>query len=214
MRVAVHVHTSYSACSESRLDKIAAYCRQHGIEALGITDHNVIEGALEFQKQEPHITVIVGEEISTRNREIVGLFLKEKIEPGLGLRETCLEIKRQGGLVYLPHPFDKFKVHRVRSRHLREILDLVDIVEIYNAKISFAYYNLRAKLFAEKHHKIGAVGSDSHFIASIGAATMEMEPFDGPVDFLEKLSRAQFKTGASSLLSTWWVRVRKIAGVS
>ncbi|HOK53152.1 MAG TPA: PHP domain-containing protein [Armatimonadota bacterium] len=209
MIVVLHIHSDYSACSESHIDKIAQYCRQHDIKAIGLTDHDTIEGALRLQKEALDLKVIVGEEISTSHGEIVGLFLKEKIEPNQDLRETCLEIKKQGGVVYVPHPFDRLKVNRIRARHLREILDLVDVIEIYNSKISLAHYNTRAKRFADKHHKLGAVGSDSHYVASIGAALNIMEPFEGPQDFLEKLSRAEFKTGASSLLSTWWVRVRK-----
>lgn len=210
MLVALHVHSSYSACSESPVDKIAAYCRQHEIEAVSITDHNSIEGAMKLRDVAPDLGVIVGEEVSTHDGEVVGLFLKEKIEPGEGLRKSCEAIKAQGGLVYIPHPFDRFKVHRVRRHHLMEILDLVDIIEIYNAKISLGKYNKKARQFAETYHKAGAVGSDSHYIASIGSAVNIMEPFDDAQDFLEKLSRAEFRTGAGSLLSTWWVRARKL----
>lgn len=214
MIVALHVHTNYSACSESPVYRIAEYCRTHGIQAITITDHDQIEGALEMQQVAPDLKVIVGEEVSTREGEVIGLFLTRKIEAGMGLRETCIEIKRQGGLVYIPHPFDRLKVHRVRSRHLRDILDLVDIIEIYNAKISLGLYNARARRFATKYHKIGAVGSDSHYISSISGAIIVMDDFDGPQDFLKKLAHAEFRTGASSLFATWWIRVRKLVGAS
>lgn len=210
MFVALHVHTDHSPCSESPVDHIARYCDNHGIGAIAITDHDEIEGALELRRIAPSLNVIVGEEISTLGGEVIGLFLTSRIEPRLELRETCERIKAQGALVYVPHPFDKFKVHRVRSRHLLEILDLVDIIEIFNAKISLAAYNSRARRFALRHGKIGAVGSDSHYVGSIGGAINVMEPFDGPQDFLDKLSRAEFRTGPSSLLATWWVRVRKL----
>lgn len=210
MLVVLHVHTSYSACSESTVPEIARYCRDHGIQAIGITDHNDTAGALDLRQQAPDLNVIIGEEVSTRDGEVVGLFLTRTIPAGLTALQTCQEIKRQGGLVYLPHPFDRFKVNRVRRRHLARILDLVDIVEIHNSKASLGIYNTRARRFAQMHGKIGAVGSDSHYIGSIGAAINVMDPFDGPQDFLDKLSRAEYRTGASSLLSTWWVRVRKL----
>ncbi len=212
MLVAIHVHTSYSACSESPVAGIVRYCREHGIQAIAVTDHNQIEGALDLRAQAPDLRVIVGEEISTRDGEVIGLFLKQQIEAGRDIRETCLEIKNQGGLVYVPHPFDRLKVHRVRRRHLMRILDLVDIIEVYNAKISLPIYNARAKRFADRHGKIGAVGSDSHYISAIGAAINVMEPFDGPEDFLDKLSRAEHRTRAASLAATWWVRLRKLMG--
>ncbi|MCE5198499.1 MAG: PHP-associated domain-containing protein [Armatimonadota bacterium] len=213
MFVALHVHTNFSACSESPVEEIARYCREREIEAIGITDHNDIAGAQNMQHAAPDLTVITGEEISSRDGEIVGLFLKEKISAGMDLRETCLQIKRQGGLVYVPHPFDRFKVHRVRRPYLMGILDLVDIIEVFNAKISLPIYNAQAEKFAKEHGKVGAVGSDSHYVKSIGSAINVMEPFDSPVDFLDKLSRAEFKTGAASLAATWWVRLRKLARI-
>ena len=210
MLVAIHVHTNHSACSESSVDGIAAYCRSHKIEAIGITDHNSVDGALELQEAAPDIKVIIGEEVSTRQGEVVGLFLKETIPASLDLRETCERIKEQGGLVYVPHPFDKFKVHRVRSNYLTSILDLVDIIEVFNGKISLNIYNARALAYAQRTGKTGAVGSDSHYIKSIGSALNVMEPFDSPQDFLEKLSHAQFNITPASLLFTWWVRARKL----
>lgn len=212
MLVALHIHSNYSACSESPVEQIADYCRTHGIEAISVTDHDSIEGALKLREIAPDLKVIVGEEVSTRDGEVVGLFIEEKIEPGEDLRETCEVIKSQGGLVYIPHPFDRFKVHRVRRHHLLEILDLIDIIEIYNAKVSLSKYNKKAKHFTEVHNKTGAVGSDSHYIASIGSAINIMEPFNDAQDFLQKLANAEFRTGAGSLLATWWVRVKKLFG--
>src|SRR5690606_3298386 len=79
------------------------------IDIVGITDHNEIKGAQEFKKflEKFGIKVIVGEEIFSSKGEIIGLFLSEKIEPGMSPRDTMLEIKKQGGLVYIPHPYDE-----------------------------------------------------------------------------------------------------------
>ncbi len=209
MIAALHVHTNYSACSESRIEDIAAYCRRNDIDAIAITDHDVIEGALALQEYAPHLKVIIGEEISTRQGEVIGLFLNKRIDPDQDIVETCLEIKRQRGLVYIPHPFDKFKIHRVKKLALERIIDLVDIIEVFNAKISLPAYNARALHRAERYGKVGAAGSDSHYIASIGNALVEMEDFYGPEEFLDKLSKAEFKTKPSGPLPTWWVRVRK-----
>lgn len=212
MRVALHVHTNYSACSESPVEEIAEYCRRHDIGAIAITDHNSIDGALQLREVAPGLQVIIGEEISTRQGEVVGLFLKDEILADLDLRPTCEQIKAQGGLVYVPHPFDKFKTHRVRSRHLEAILDLVDIIEVFNGKISLGIYNARALAYAARVNKVGAVGSDSHYVTSIDSAINVMDPFTGPEDFCEKLARAEFETRSGSLLYTWWVRARKLFG--
>lgn len=91
MNVALHVHTNYSKCSESSVEAIASYSRQHAIDAIGITDHDRIDGAVKLREIAPWLTVIVGEEVSTRDGEIIGLFLRERIEPVQDLRETCLD---------------------------------------------------------------------------------------------------------------------------
>ena len=201
-----------SACSESPVEEIAEFCRRHDIGAIAITDHNSIDGALKLREIAPDLQVIIGEEISTREGEVVGLFLKEEILADKDLRPTCELIKAQGGLVYIPHPFDKFKVHRVRSRHLAAILDMVDIIEVFNGKISLGMYNARALAYSIRVGKGGAVGSDSHYVKSINSAINVMEPFDGPGDFLAKLAKAEFETKSGSLLYTWWVRARKLFG--
>ncbi len=214
MLVVLHVHTNVSACSESPVEEIAEYCRTQEIEAIAITDHNELEGAWRLQAVAPWLKVIAGEEVSTREGEVIGLFLHDRIDPAQPLRDTCEQIKSQGGLVYVPHPMDKFKIHRVHTEHLMDIVDMVDIIEVYNAKASLAIYNRSAKKLAQQLGKVAAVGSDSHYVKSIGSAVNIMDPFGGPQDFLEKLAHAKFRKGVASLFATWWVRARKLAGMS
>lgn len=206
----MHAHTLYSACAETKLEDIGPYCLSNGVDAIAITDHDTIVGALELQAMAPNLRVIVGEEIKTRQGEITGLFLKEQIAPGLDAMETCERIKAQGGLIYIPHPFDPFKINRLKRKTLLEVLDMVDIVEVYNAKLITPIYNMHARRFAEKHGKAGAAGSDAHYLSAIDVCVNEMADFSTPQGFLESLRNGRLVTRRSGVLRAWYVGLRNV----
>ena len=210
IKVALHVHTLYSACAETRLEDIAGYCREQGIDVLGVTDHDTIAGALALKALAPDLRLIIGEEIRTTSGEITGLFLKHEIEHFLSPIETCEQIKAQGGLVYIPHPFDPFKFHRLRRHALMEVLDMVDIIEVFNGKANLPVFNAFAAAFAKKHGKPGAVGSDAHYLQAISLCTNEMADFQTSQEFLESIKHAKLITEHRWPLRTWWVGIRNI----
>lgn len=210
IRVALHVHTLYSACAETRLEDIAGYCQEHGIDVLGVTDHDTTAGALALKAAAPELRIIVGEEIRTKNGEITGLFLNNEIEPGLDPVETCERIKAQGGLVYIPHPFDPFKFHRLRRHALRRVLPMVDIIEVFNGKANLPIFNAFAAAFARRHKKVGAAGSDAHYLDAIGLCSNEMADFKSPQEFLENLRHAKLITEHTYPLRTWWVGIKNV----
>ena len=110
---------------------------------------------------------------------MIGLFLQEKIPRGLTLEETVAEIKRQGGLVYVPHPFDR--MHAVPDyEHLLKILDDVDAIEVYNPRVAIGSFNEEAERFAAKYQIVRGAGSDSHVAAGLGSVRIRMRDFDGP----------------------------------
>ena len=210
IRVALHVHTLYSACAETKLEEIAGYCREQGIDVLGVTDHDTIAGALALKAAAPELRLIIGEEIRTANGEITGLFLSEEIPGGLSPVETCERIKAQGGLVYVPHPFDPFKFHRLRRHALYEALPIVDIIEVFNGKANLPIFNAFAAAFAKRHGKIGAVGSDAHYLETISLCTNEMEDFRTAQEFLESLRRARLVTEHQWPMRSWWVGIKNV----
>lgn len=210
INVALHVHTLYSPCAETRPHDMEEYCLKNRVDVLGVTDHDSIAGALELQTVSPGLRVIVGEEIKTRQGEIVGLFLKHEIEPGLDALETCERIKEQGGLTYVPHPFDPFKINRLKKRILMELLDMIDIIEVYNAKLITPFFNISAKRFSEKHRKIGAAGSDSHYLSAIDTCVNEMDDFSTPEEFLHNLANGRLVTRRSGVLRAWYVGLKNV----
>lgn len=206
--VALHVHTLYSPCAETKLEDIGEYCRRKGIDVIGITDHDTIAGAVALKKIIKGVRVIIGEEIKSKQGEIVGLFLKDEIKPEQDARDTCEQIKEQGGLVYIPHPFDIFKIHRLKKDALMRVLDLVDMIEVFNAKSLLPVSSNIAMRFAEQHGKIAAAGSDAHYLPAIDLCVNEIKDFSTPQEFLENFRDVHRLTSKVNSLRTWWVGIK------
>ena len=189
VRVDMHSHTMFSGDSTTTLDEIHDSVVDSGIDVLCITDHNAIEGAVRLQKLLANVCrVVVGEEVRTHTGEVIGLFLTERISYGASAAATCESIRAQGGLVYVPHPFDPMRKNLTEAS-LIDIAEagLVDAIEGHNAKTSLTSLNARARQFgADRGLAVGA-GSDAHVPLALGSAYMQMPDFDGPRDFLSKL---------------------------
>ena len=158
------------------------------MDVVCITDHSRIEGALRLSGELP-CRVVVGEEQRTPEGELIGLFLEEPIRPGCRTaREAAVAIRRQGGVVYVPHPFDPMRRH-IRPSVLSELAGdgLLDVIEGINAKTSLSSLNEKARQAAAEHSLACGAGTDAHLAEAIGAAYVEMAPFEGPADFLAAL---------------------------
>jgi predicted metal-dependent phosphoesterase TrpH len=144
--------------------------------------------------------VIVAEEVKSASQgEVIGLFLQEKIPRGLTLQETIAEIRRQGGLVYVPHPFDR--LHAVPDyEHLLDVLDDVDALEVFNPRVAISAFNEEAARFAAKYRIIAGAGSDAHVAQGLGSVRIRMRDFDGPEEFLESLREADIAHKPTSLV--------------
>jgi glycosyltransferase involved in cell wall biosynthesis len=200
--VDLHMHTDHSGDCATPVEVLLDTARRQGLGAIAVTDHNEISGALEAQEQaaEFGVKVIVGEEVMTGTQgEVIGLFLTEKIPRGMTLRETVDEIRRQGGLVYVPHPFDR--MHAVPDyEHLLPIIDDIDAIEVFNPRVAIGSFNDEAERFAAKYRIIAGAGSDSHVAQGLGSVRIRMRDFDGPDEFLESLREADIVRKPTSLL--------------
>ena len=146
------------------------------------------------------IKVIVAEEVKTADQgEVIGLFIEEKIERGMSLEETIAEIRRQGGLVYVPHPFDR--MHAVPDyEHMLDIVEQIDAIEVFNPRVAISSFNEEAARFAAKYRIVAGAGSDSHVAQGLGSVKIRMRDFDGPEEFLESLREADIIRRKQSLL--------------
>ncbi len=212
VKVELHVHTKYSYDSCTLLHEIIEACKKKKIDVLAIADHNEIRGAFRLQKIAP-FQVIVGQEILTREGEIVGLFLKESISSGYSMDETIKRIKKQGGLSYLPHPFDMTtRKTSISSDFLGQIVEKVDIIEVYNGRTIFSSDNKKALSLAKDKNKLMGVGSDAHTKYELGRNYLLMQEFETPGQFLDSLRKAKLvKRPVMSwvFLITKWQRFKK-----
>jgi predicted metal-dependent phosphoesterase TrpH len=186
LRIDLHVHTCYSDDSWVALETIAEAVVKSPVDAIAVLDHNEIEGAFRLAEM-ASFPVFIGEEIATEEGEIAGLFLNEWIPPGLSLRDTVARIKAQGGLVYVPHPLARDVPTAIGRHNLEAIIDEVDFIEGFNARILWERDNVAAQDFAHRWGIPLAAGSDAHFAREIGRAGVELDPFGGPAEFLQSL---------------------------
>jgi predicted metal-dependent phosphoesterase TrpH len=160
-----------------------------GIDVLCLTDHNTVNGALELASSGMlGCRVVVGEELRTASGEIIGLFLTERLPFGLSPPDAVSRIRDQGGLVYIPHPFDPVR-HCLNEDALYGLArdGGIDAVEVFNAKTSLQSLNRRAAEFAAEFGLPGGAGSDAHEPSAIGAAYAEMADFTDAASFLAAL---------------------------
>jgi predicted metal-dependent phosphoesterase TrpH/glycosyltransferase involved in cell wall biosynthesis len=198
--VDLHMHTDHSYDCATPVEVLLAEARSRGLGAIAVTDHNEISGALEAEAKASGVKVIVGEEVKTAEQgEVIGLFLSEKIPRGMTLQETIAEIRRQGGIVYVPHPFDR--MHSVPDyEHLLAVIDDVDAIEVFNPRIAIAEFNEEAVRFAAKYRIPAGAGSDAHVPQGLGSVRIRMHDFDGPEEFLHSLRDADIIRNPASLL--------------
>jgi predicted metal-dependent phosphoesterase TrpH/glycosyltransferase involved in cell wall biosynthesis len=198
----LHLHTKWSHDCIVEPADLVMYAEAIGLGAIAVTDHNAIGGAHEAAGlvDGRELIVIPGEEVKTESQgEVIGLFLEGEIPRGLSFADTIAAIREQGGLVYLPHPFDR--LHAVPDaatihRHLADI----DVFEVYNARLLFDAYNDEAVRFASKYNLTMGAGSDAHVLQGVGTGVMRMRRFDGPEEFLVALRTAHVVRRPRSLV--------------
>ncbi|MEN8144047.1 MAG: dephospho-CoA kinase [Gemmatimonadota bacterium] len=212
--VDLHMHTSHSHdCLVPPLE-VVSHARTAGLHRIAITDHNEIDGAFEAYEAAPEL-VIVGEEVLTaEGLDLIGLFLTRHIEPGLTFRAVAEEIHAQGGIVYLPHPFDSRR--GTTEQFLAGVIECIDAVEGFNARIHDSSRNRRAQVWAEMHGLPLGAGSDAHMAREIGRGRVRVPPFTGASDFLDSLLEGWVEGRPSSHLvhvgSTWAKWRKRLAG--
>ena len=193
------------------LEQVIKRCLEANINCLAIADHGTITGALKLKEMAP-FKVIVAEEILTPFGEIMGLFLKEEIPNKLSAEETVSRIKTQGGLVCIPHPYDRFRLSALEDEKLEEIMPQVDIIEVFNARSLSPGSSAKAWQLAQKYGKFASAGSDAHIPSEIGNVYIEMPDFNDNDQFLVSLAQGKIsgrKSNPSVHLASTWARLKK-----
>ncbi len=181
------MHSRFSHDSNTSLEELVARARELGLDRIALTDHNTAQGSLLLAEMEPGLA-IAAEEVKTTDGEVIGLFITRTLKAWQRPEAVMDEIHEMGGLVYLPHPFDRWRANFAPHR-LVALADRIDIIESYN-QWADPGANQAAADIARDLGKPVAYGSDAHSPAELGQSWVEVEPFSGPADLLEKLSRA------------------------
>ena len=190
----LHMHTDHSSDCATPVEVLIETARDRGFGAIAITDHNEVSGAFAAAKVAEGLgdfKIIIAEEVKTAEQgEVIGLFIKEKIPRGMTMAETIAEIRRQGGLVYVPHPFDR--MHSVPDyEHLLDMVEEIDLIEVFNPRVAITSFNEEAERFARKYNITPAAGSDNHVAQGLGSVRIRLHDFDGPEEFLESMRDAE-----------------------
>lgn len=195
MRMDLHCHTEVSHDCRTALRDIPGWMLRTNTRVIAVTDHDQQRGGpalraiIEDLGLGDRLSVVAGEEVTTSEGELIGLFLQERIPPKLSPEETVREIRAQGGLVMLQHGFDPLKRYRLRPEATVRISADIDIVETFNSRLSRHHWNRVAAQWAQERQRPTCAGSDAHTLRDIGEAWVET-PFrlvDSPAALLQAL---------------------------
>jgi len=208
--VDLHTHSKGSFDSLASPKDMVKAAVDRGLTHLAITDHDRIDVAQEAQAlAAPELTVIVGEEVKTRDGDLICLFLDRAIPPGLSAMETIAAAREQGGLVGIPHPFDRMRGSLLRDAAMASLAPHVDWVEAHNARL-VGHGNEDAAEFARENHLPGIAVSDAHSVMEIGVAYMALDGDPSTAaGLLAALQTLEIVPGRASYFVRLWTPVAK-----
>jgi predicted metal-dependent phosphoesterase TrpH len=175
-KIELHSHTIYSKDSLTRIGDLQEICRKRGIDKIAITDHNNAQGALAAARLYPML-FIPGEEVMTTKGELLAWYITEEVPPELSPEETIKQLRDQGAVIGVAHPFDRYRSGAWKLDDLLEIVDLVDAIEVFNSRCIHNEDNLKALELAQANGKLMTCGSDAHIRREYGTSLMVVPPF-------------------------------------
>ena len=228
MRLDLHNHTWYSRDGDLSPRALLEVAARRGIDWVGVTDHDTLRGGLEcaaLAAADPALPrVIPGQEITTTVGEVIGFYLAESVPPGLSLDETVARIHAQGGVSYLPHPFDRYRRGTISPDSREQAGTLCQVVEVGNGRTVRRSFDRDALALAARTGRLLGAGSDAHFATEVGRVFLDI-PTEagrslrddyGPCDrdeLLEllRVARPAAATSRSALALRWLSLVRSAA---
>ncbi len=206
-KVDLHTHSSASPDGSLRAADYERLLSAGTLDCIAVTDHNRIDTALELQQRFGE-RIIIGEEISTTEGELVGLYLHEAIPAGLSAVDTAQAIHDQNGLVYVPHPFETFR-HGIRLDDLNAIAGHVDIIETCNGR-TMQDRGQAAISWAEQHAVPGAASSDAHGPRGWGNTYSQLSELPSRATLLTLLRSASHGTGSTGLVGRLYPKLNRL----
>ncbi|HET9539616.1 MAG TPA: PHP domain-containing protein [Candidatus Limnocylindria bacterium] len=210
-----HIHTRFSRDSILSEEKFIRTAVDRGLTHVAVTNHNNVEGAIAVRDKvaelglTDRLTVILGEEVSTADGEVVGVFLQRTIPRGLSADETADAIHEQGGLVSIPHPYDPFRKSHIREEPLIGLLEAgkVDMIEVFNSRVTLQRHNQEAAELAARYKVPGIACSDSHSSFEIAMSFNALPAFESAEELKAALPLNDWHGSRSTVfihLTTRW----------
>lgn len=217
MKLLFHTHTCYSKDCLISIDAFRKKCLKLDVIPI-ITDHNTIKGALEYTKRFGMKSGIIGEEIMTKQGEIIALYLNKEIAPYQDIDKTLELCKKQKAIVIVPHPFDRLRTSRLDHVALKKHKHKIDFIEIYNSRTMYNVDNKRAEYFSKKNNKLEIIGADAHWLMEFKNSIIECDDFDitKKSQFLEafKSGKVLYTNKKSPILVHAMTKMVKILGLN
>jgi predicted metal-dependent phosphoesterase TrpH len=209
----LHCHTSASFDSLASPEAVMRAAVSRGLSHLAITDHDTIDAALRAREvAPPDLMILIGEEVKTTDGDLIAVFIEKVISPGMSAVDTIAAIREQGGLVGVPHPFDRLRGYgRKSGADLADIAGLVDWVEAYNARVVGGTANERAAVFVREHGLPGVCASDSHTVMEVGISynIVSGDP-STPAGLLAALATVKVEPHRATYYVRAWTPVAKL----
>ncbi len=198
----LHNHTSCSSDGVLTPADLLTAAKARGIDCLAVTDHNTVSGgaaALRLALADSRLPrVIPGMELATDVGEIIGLYVHEDIPTGLSLEESVARIREQGGLVYLPHPFDRLRRGAISARARLRAAQLADIIEVVNGRSLGPRVAAKAAALARETMKPAGAGSDAHRAPEVGIAYVVVAELPTPETLVALVAEGRLEHGLRS----------------
>jgi len=214
MKVDLHIHTKHSKDSDIDPRSLVEKAVELKFDVIGITDHGTVKGAVETERiakeTAKDLIVFVGQEIITKQGEILVYNLRNGIKEKQDLVKTCKEVKKNKGFLVIPHPFDLMR--RGVGRDTKRVLGYADAIEAFNARTVINRFNEKAMGFAKENRIPIVVGSDAHFLGEFGKTHMLIPSRKNKSDILNaiKSNRAKLVMQAPDMGSGLKRGLRKI----
>lgn len=186
LKIDLHTHSVMSPDGGISQEQYMALLEDGTLDYVAITDHDRIDFAQHMHKMLGK-KVIVGQEITTRDGEIIGLFLKQKVRAGLSAKATMEAIKKQKAIVYVPHPLETVR-SGVKKAVLESCANLIDIIESYNGRAVMQNKGPDATTWARLNHKPVAASSDAHGLKGVGSAFTVVKEEPTPQNLVEQVN--------------------------
>ncbi len=208
-----HIHTRASKDSVLPFWLVLLIAKLKKIDTLVITDHNEVWGAKKCKEKfkKHNIEVIVGEEIFTRDGEIIGLNLKEKIYPDLSPEQTIKEIREQNGIVYIPHPYDEKRYKTVlKESEIEKNKNEIDFIEVHNGRNISKKFDIKQNEIAEKYGLCKIIGSDAHTFFELGRNNILTDNKITDQTLLENYKNVEFVQKECIVFAHKWTKLARI----